>query len=544
MLPNVRGYDALVRDFRWALPRRFNIAAACCDRWAEATPDAPALVQWTPEGVREVSFAHLRRRADKLANALHALGVRRGDKVGILLPQCVEAAEAHLAVYKLGAVAIPLFTLFGPDALAYRLSDSGAVALIGSAEGLGTVRTVADQLADLRHWIAVHGDASGAHGYEDLLAGARDRFATADTAADDPAMVIYTSGTTGNPKGALHAHRVLLGHLPGVEFPQEMFPQPGDRFWTPADWAWIGGLLDVLLPSLAHGVAVVAHRFPKFDPEQALALMAAAEVRNTFMPPTALKMLRQVDRPAERFGVRLRSIGSGGETLGAELLDWGRGAFGLTINEFYGQTECNLVVGNCAGQMEVRPGAMGRPIPGHTVAVLDADSQPLPPGREGRVAVKAPDPVMFLEYLNKPEATRAKFTGDWLLTGDTATTDADGYLWFVGRDDDVITSAGYRIGPGEVEDCLGAHPAVAMSAVVGVPDELRGQRVKAFVVLNAGRAGSDALTRELQDHVKTKLAAHEYPREVEYVPALPLTATGKIKRKDLREQGTAACPDA
>jgi acetyl-CoA synthetase len=544
MLPDVRGYDALVRDFRWHVPERYNIAEACCDRWAAATPDAPALIQWTDDGVRAVSFRSLRQRADKLANALQALGVGRGDKVGILLPQCVEAAEAHLAVYKLGAVAIPLFTLFGPDALAYRLADSGAAALIGMGQGLQTVQSVGDRVPALRHWIAVHGDAPGAHGYEDLLAQARDSFQTADTAADDPAVVIYTSGTTGNPKGALHAHRVLLGHLPGVEFPQDMFPKPGDRFWTPADWAWIGGLLDVLLPSLAHGVPVVAHRFAKFDPEQALALMAATEVRNSFMPPTALKMLRQVERPAERFGVRLRSIGSGGETLGAELLDWGRGALGLTINEFYGQTECNLVVGNCASQMQVRPGAMGRPIPGHRVAVLDADGQPLPPGQEGRIAVQAPDPVMFLEYLNKPEATRAKFTGDWLLTGDTATCDDDGYLWFVGRDDDVITSAGYRIGPGEVEDCLGAHPAVAMAAVVGVPDELRGQRVKAFIVLNPGYAGSDSLTRELQDHVKTKLAAHEYPREVDYVAALPLTATGKIKRKDLREHGTDACPAA
>ena len=547
MLPDVRGYDALVRDFRWKVPERYNIAEACCDSWAAETPDAPALIQWTDQGAQAVSFRALRQRADKLANALHGLGVQPGDRVGILLPQCLEAAEAHLAVYKLGAVAIPLFTLFGPDALAYRLADSDATALIGAADGLAKVQTVSDRVPGLRHWIAVDGQAPGAHGYEELLARARDRFQTADTAADDPAVVIYTSGTTGDPKGALHAHRVLLGHLPGVEFPHELFPKPGDRFWTPADWAWIGGLLDVLLPALAHGVPVVAHRFAKFDPERALRLMAATGVRNSFMPPTALKMLRQVDRPSERFGVHLRSIGSGGETLGAELLDWGRGAFGLTINEFYGQTECNLVVGNCAGQMEIRPGAMGRPIPGHTVAVLDADGQPCPAEQEGRVAIRAPDPVMFLEYLNKPEATRAKFTsdksgGDWLLTGDTATADADGYLWFVGRDDDVITSAGYRIGPGEVEDCLGAHPAVAMSAVVGVPDELRGQRVKAFVVLNPGHDASDALTRGLQDHVKTKLAAHEYPREIAYVPALPLTATGKIKRKDLREQGAAACP--
>jgi acetyl-CoA synthetase len=542
MLPDVEGYDALVRAFRWEIPERFNIAEACCERWAARTPDAPALVQWTGVGVRETSFRELKRRSDKLANALQALGVRPGQRVGVLLPQGPEAAEAHLAILKLGAVSIPLFTLFGADALAFRLADSGAVALIGTTDGLATVDTVAGQVPDLAHRIAVGGPAPGAHGYEDLLDRARDGFTPADTAAEDPALVIYTSGTTGNPKGALHAHRVLLGHLPGVEFPQEMFPQPGDRFWTPADWAWIGGLLDVLLPSLCHGVPVVAHRFAKFDPEQALALMAATGVRNSFLPPTALKLLRQVERPA-RFGVNLRSIGSGGETLGAELLDWGRATFGLTINEFYGQTECNLVVGNCAGQMAVRPGAMGRPIPGHRVAVVDPDGTPLPAGHEGTVAIQAPDPVMFLEYLNQPEATRAKFAGDWLLTGDTATTDADGYLWFVGRDDDVISSAGYRIGPGEVEDCLGAHPAVAMAAVVGVPDDLRGQRVKAFVVLNRDHAASDALTKQLQDHVKTRLAAHEYPREVDYVPALPLTATGKIKRKDLRERGAAACPD-
>jgi len=542
MLPAARGYDALVREFRWDIPQRFNIGVEVCDRWAERTPDAPALVQWTDAGVHDLPFRELRRRADALANALAGLGVRPGQRVGILLPQCPEAAIAHIAVYKLGAVAVPLFTLFGADALAYRLGDSEAVALIAAPAGHATVDGVAERLPALAHRIAVGGAAPGAHGFEALLDQARDRFTAADTAADDPALVIYTSGTTGQPKGALHAHRVLAGHLPGVEFPHEMFPQPGDRFWTPADWAWIGGLLDVLLPSLAHGVPVVAHRFGKFDPEEAFRLMAETGVRNTFMPPTALKMLRQVERPVERFGVRPRTIASGGETLGSGLLDWGRGTFGLTINEFYGQTECNLIVGNGAGQLDPRPGSMGKPIPGHTVAVVDGDGTPLPPGAEGTVAVQRPDPAMFLEYLNQPEATAAKFAGDWMLTGDTATMDEDGYLWFVGRDDDVISSGGYRIGPGEVEDCLGTHPAVAMSAVVGVPDELRGQRVKAFVVVQGGHAPSHELTRELQQHVKTRLAAHEYPREIEYVPSLPLTATGKIKRKDLREQGAAACP--
>jgi acetyl-CoA synthetase len=542
MLPDGDSYEDLVRAFRWDLPERSNIAQLCCDRWAEATPEAPALLRRAAGGgIEALSFAQLQARANRLANALQALGLARGDRVGILLPQCWEAAIAHVAVYKLGAVAVPLFTLFGADALTYRLQDSGARALVGTPEGLAAVPG-ADTLPDLTQRIAVGGAAAGAHDFEALLEAARDRFATADTRAEDPALVIYTSGTTGNPKGALHAHRVLAGHLPGVEFPHERFPQPGDRFWTPADWAWIGGLLDVLLPSLAHGVPVLAHRFAKFDPDAACALMAEAEVRNSFMPPTALKLLRQVDRPAERFGVRLRSLASGGETLGAELLDWGRSAFGLTVNEFYGQTECNLVVGNCAGLMDVRPGAMGRPIPGHTVAVVDAEGRPLAAGAEGTVAVKRPDPAMFLEYLNRPEATAAKFAGDWMLTGDTATMDPDGYLWFVGRDDDVITSAGYRIGPGEVEDCLAAHPAVAMAAVVGVPDEIRGQRVKAFVVLNRDAEAGETLTRALQDHVKTRLAAHEYPREIDYVPALPLTTTGKIKRKDLRERGSAACP--
>ena len=543
MLPDGRSYAELCRAFRWRIPARANIGVTCCDAWAEATPEAPALIHADGRGgFAEIPFAELKRRSNRLANALQGLGVARGDRVGILLPQCPEAAIAHIAVYKLGAVAVPLFTLFGADALAFRLGDCGAKALIGTPDGLATVQGVADRLPDLEHRIGVGAPGPDGLAFDALLERGRDAFTPADTAADDPALVIYTSGTTGNPKGALHAHRVLEGHLPGVEFPHELFPQPGDRFWTPADWAWIGGLLDVLLPSLAHGVAVLAHRFAKFDPEAAFELMAGAGVRNVFMPPTALKMLRQVDRPAERFDLRLRSVASGGETLGAELLDWGREAFGLTINEFYGQTECNLIVGNCAGVMEVRPGAMGRPIPGHNVAVVDESGAPLPAGTEGTVAVKRPDPAMFLEYLNQPEATAAKFAGDWMLTGDRATADTDGYLWFVGRDDDVISSGGYRIGPGEVEDCLAAHPAVAMAAVVGAPDELRGQRVKAFVVLAGGRPADDALTRELQDHVKTRLAAHEYPREIAYVRALPLTATGKIKRKDLRDRGAAACP--
>ena len=538
MLPSAESYEELRARFRWAVPARYNIGVDVCDKWA-SEPDRLALVYKKspgapgPEVVR-YSFRDLKRLSNKLANALAALGLARGARLAVLLPQAPETALAHIAAYKLGAIAVPLFTLFGAEALEYRLSDSGAQALVTDAEGLAKIAAIRDRLPALQIVLCVDGPAEGALGFHDQLDEARDAFTPVDTRADDPALIIYTSGTTGPPKGALHAHRTLLGHLPGVEMPQELFPQANDLFWTPADWAWIGGLLDVLLPSLHHGVPVLAHRMAKFDPEEAFRLMAEFGVRNAFMPPTALKMMRRVEAPRARWDYALRSIGSGGETLGAELLDWGRETFGLTVNEFYGQTECNLVVANCARIMDVRPGSMGRAVPGHEVAIVDGDGNVLPDGAPGNIAIRRPDPVMFLEYWNDPEATANKFAGPWLLTGDTGARDDDGYFRFVGRADDVISSAGYRIGPGEVEDCLIRHPAVAMAAVIGVPDALRGQRVKAFLVLDQGATASGELAAEIQDFVKTRLAAHEYPREVEFVAALPLTATGKIIRKDLR----------
>jgi acetyl-CoA synthetase len=349
-------------------------------------------------------------------------------------------------------------------------------------------------------------------------------------------MMIYTSGTTGQPKGALHAHRVLLGHLPGAELPHYPFPQTGDSYWTPADWAWAGGLLDVLLPSLHHGVPVVARKFDKFDPEEAFALMASVGIRNAFIPPTALRMMRAVPSPQGRYDFKLRSVASGGESLGIEALEWGKSALGLTINEFYGQTECNLVLGSCAQLGMVRPGAIGKPVPGHTVAVIGRDGKPMKAGEIGQIAVKRPDPVMFIEYWGRPEATREKFIGDWMTTGDQGVTDEDGYISFVGRDDDVITSAGFRIGPGEIEDCLLRHPAVALAAAVGKPDPIRTEIVKAFIVLKDGYAPSDALAGEIQGFVRTRLSAHEYPREVAFIAQMPMTTTGKVIRRLLREQ--------
>ena len=472
-----------------------------------------------------------------------AQGVEEGDRVAILLAQGPETAIAHLATYKLGAIAVPLFTLFGEEALEYRLANAGARVVITDQTGVAKIEAIRDRLPALESVISIDGPGDGGDAlpWHRLLERASDGFLPVDTLANDPALIIYTSGTTGPPKGALHAHRVLLGHLPGVEMPQNFLPQPGDLIWTPADWAWIGGLLDVLLPAWHHGVPVLAHRFAKFDPEKAFQLLADFNVRNAFLPPTALKIMRTVERPAK---TTLRSLGSGGETLGAEILAWSRETFGVPVNEFYGQTECNLVVSNCAEIMPVKPGSMGRPVPGHRVAIVDEDGGELPRGEAGTIAVRRPDPVMFLEYWRNPEATKAKFRGDFLMTGDQGVMDADGYLRFVGRDDDVITSGGYRIGPGEIEDCLIKHPAVAMAAAVGVPDPVRTERVKAFIVLKEGHQGDDALVREIQDFVKTRLAAHEYPRDVAFVGALPMTATGKIIRKALREEAVSVTEGA
>jgi acetyl-CoA synthetase len=329
---------------------------------------------------------------------------------------------------------------------------------------------------------------------------------------------------------------VLLGHLPGVEMPHEFLPQPGDRLWTPADWAWAGGLLNILLPGLHFGVPVVAKKTEKFDPEEAFRLMAAMGVRNTFVPPTALRILRTVANPRGRFDLNLRTVASGGEALGAETFAWGREALGLSINEFYGQTECNLVLSSCAAMGVAKPGVIGKPVPGHAVAIIRDDGTPTQPGEMGQIAVKRPDPVMFLGYWNNPSATEAKFISDWMTTGDQGFSDPEGYVQFVGRDDDVITSAGYRIGPGEIEDCLIRHPAVALAAAVGKPDAVRTEIVKAFVVLKPGFPPGDALAAEIQHFVRDRLSAHEYPREIAFRDSLPLTTTGKVIRRLLRSE--------
>ena len=539
LLPRAASYEECYRRFEWRVPERFNIAAAVCDRHAAATPGAAAVIYEASDGaVRTLTFGRLQGEANRLANLLIHLGARPGECVAIHLPQSFECAIAHVGVYKTGAIALPLFSLFGPEALEHRLADSAARILVTCSDNLPRLLEVRDRLGTLEHVIVTDGAGPGLIDWRAALAQASDAFGTRDTAADDPALLIYTSGTSGNPKGALHGHRVLIGHMPGVEFPHEFFPQADDLFWTPADWAWAGGLLDVMLPALFHGRPVLAKRFAKFEPDAVFELMARHRVRNTFMPATALRMLRQAADP-RRFGCSLRSIASGGEALGDDIIGWGHETFDLTINEFYGQTEVNLVVGNCAAVMPVKPGSMGRPVPGHVVAVVDGEGHEVGVGEEGNIAVLRPDPVMFLGYWKRPEATAAKFVGDWCLLGDLGRRDEDGYFWFKARDDDVIISSSYRIGPTEVEECLLRHPAVALAGVIGSKDPVRGEVVKAYLKLADGRAGSDGLRDEIQAFVRQRLSAHEYPRQIRFIDEMPLTVSGKIRRVALRELDAA-----
>ncbi|HEY6630942.1 MAG TPA: AMP-binding protein [Rhizobiaceae bacterium] len=535
MLERRDDYASLYRDFRWIIPERFNIGVAVADRWAARDPDRTALFDYRADGRPDrLSYLELARQSNAFANALRARGIGRGDRVALLLPQSFETVIAHLAIYKLGAIAVPLALLFGVEALEYRLQTAGVRLVVTNPAGAAKLSRISGRLPGLDGIVVAGGD--GPDDFGRMVAANPQDFRAEDTGPDDPALMIFTSGTTGPPKGALLPHRVLLGHLPGVQMAYEFLPQAGDLMWTPADWAWAGGLLNALLPSLYLGVPAVAARFEKFDPEQALTLVEKMRVRNAFIPPTALRMLKAVPDIRQHFRLELRSVCSAGESLGRETYEWARTALGVTPNEFYGQTECNLVLGSCAGIGVSRAGTIGKVVPGHEVAIIDGEGRRVTPGEAGQIAVSRPDPVMFLEYWQNPEATAKKFIGDWMTTGDQGVEDGDGYVQFFGRDDDVITSAGFRIGPGEIEDCLTGHPAVALAAAVGKPDVLRTEIVKAYVVLKDGVTGSPDLAAGISQWVRERLSAHEYPREVEFVDSMPLTTTGKVIRRIFRDR--------
>ncbi|WP_377278036.1 AMP-binding protein [Rhizobium sp. R86522] len=533
-------FEALRRDFRWTIPADFNIGRAVADDWAAKFPEQVCLQHFSPDGRHlSMTYGELSAQSSALAEALTEIGVIRGDRVALLMPQCFETVIAHVAIYKMGAIALPLALLFGEEALEYRLRDAGARVIVTNSFGLQRLKAIKARLPALQTVISVDGPGPDVIGFRSMIEGRSGLFDIVDTGPDTPALMIYTSGTTGPPKGALHGHRVLAGHIPGFQLAHDYLPQPDDKVWTPSDWAWAGGLLNALLPALMLGVPVVSSPAQKFDPHIAFRIMAEMKVRNAFIPPTALRLLKAVDKPREAHDLVLRSIGSAGESLGRETYEWVKMALGIVPNEFYGQTECNFVLSSAAHLGVSKGGFIGKAVPGHEVAIIDAEGRELPAGETGQVAIKRPDPVMFLGYWNNPKATEEKFVGDWMKTGDLGRQDEDGYVQFFGRDDDVITSSGYRIGPAEIEDCLIGHPAVRLAAVIGKPDPLRTEIVKAFVVLQDGYTAQAALSAEIRDWVKNRLSMHEYPREVEFVTELPLTTSGKVIRRLLRDQEIA-----
>lgn len=535
LIKHAGSYREIYDAFRWNVPQRFNIATACCDRWA-ADPDRVALIHEQPDGqVRRYTFAELRELSNRCANMLVGLGLQRNDRVLLLLGQRPETAILHLAAWRAGMISVLCSVLFGADAVSYRVQTSGAKVVITDDANLDKAIEVAGDARVL----CVDGGRGEAADFWALLREGAGTFATVDTDADDPAFLLFTSGTTGPAKGALHAHRSLLGHMPCIEMQHDFFPQPGDVMWSASDWAWIAGLMDVLMPSWFHGVPVLAFRSVGFDPEQAFHMIAKHDVTNTLLVPTMIRLMKQVPNPRSRYELKVRSLISGGEAVGPEIIEWTQDALGIRINEVFGQTECNLVLGHNAALMAPKPGSLGQPIPGHVGAIVDDAGNELPAGEVGQIAFRRPDPVMLLEYWNNPVATWDKFAGDWLLTGDLGVRDEDGYFWYRSRADDVITSAGYRIGPGEIEEALLRHPAVRLAAAIGVPDAVRTESIKAFLVLAEDQQPTDALAQEIREFVKTRLARHEYPRDIEFVDALPTTTTGKIMRRELRERERA-----
>jgi acetyl-CoA synthetase len=554
-------YQAMQDGFGWYVPEHFNMAEVCSRRWS-AQADAHervAIVEHAaadanghPVAPRRYTYAQLQQQADALSHVLTDLGVQRGDRVAIVLPQRFETAVAYVAVMQMGAVAMPLSLLFGPEALEYRLQDSEAVVAIVDASSVNNVLTVRAQCPALREVVGIelsnaadmlHVDVD----YASAIAAQQRHFKAVQTKADEGAVLIYTSGTTGPPKGALIPHRALIGNLTGFVCSQNWFGFATHRdghpaahlptgsaavFWSPADWAWTGGLMDALLPTLYFGRPIVAWH-GRFGPELAFTLMQQHGVTHTFLFPTALKaMMKAYPEPSHQFNLQLQAIMSAGEAVGDAVFGYCQQQLGVTVNEMFGQTEINYIVGNCAMN--------GHPCDG--IGWIDEDGHECPVGVPGDVALNRfnqhgqPDPIFFLGYWKNAKSTLGKFTGDWCRTGDLAVRDDDGYLWYQGRADDVFKSAGYRIGPSEIENCLVKHAAVANAAVVPKPDAERGALVKAYVVLAAGFEASDALVAELQTHVRGQLAPYEYPKEIEFTDALPMTTTGKVQRRVLRLQ--------
>jgi acetyl-CoA synthetase len=511
-----QSYEATCAAHRWDVPERYNIAADVCDKHPR---DKPAMVWESFDGsVRKLDWGQLQDLANQAAHTLAARGVTRGDRVAVVLPPTPETAAIFFGVWKLGAILLSMSVLYGDDGIEHRLSDSQARLLVTDVENAPRFE---------KPWAP---DTLVID--EDALAAASTDLICADTAADDPAQLYYTSGTTGLAKGIVHAHRYILAH---EEFTYCHEIEDGESFHGMGEWAWAAGIAPLLGPWRLGAVQYVYRREAGFDPSLQLAFLSRHCVTNVFTTPTAMRAMMSIEDAGTRYPQRFRRVCSAGEPLNPEAIRWFREHYGVTVLDFYGLTESYPLVANYPW-MEVREGSMGKPMPGWDTQILDEDEQPVAPGERGEICLRArTNPHYPLGYWHDDEAGAETFGGDWFHTKDAAVEDEDGYYWYVGRADDVIIAAGYRIGPFEVESACLEHPAVREAAAVASPDALRGNVVKAFMVLADGYAPSEELADEIKRFVRGRLSAYAYPRLIEFVPDLPKTLTGKIRRIELRQ---------
>ena len=539
-LPVGESYEDICRKFSWQIPEYFNIADAVCDRWADDTTRIAMTHENLDGSVKNFTFAEIKRYSNQFANLLNSLGLEQGDRALVLLTQSPECAISHVACFKSGIVSCLASVLFGPDAIQHRLTSTNAKVCITNKANLSKVQNIRGACPSLEHIVVVDDDSpSHALSLWRSIADQNDTFDNVKTLSEDTAWISFTSGTTGQPKGVLMPHRILLGNKPLFEYYYDYGPREGDTLWSPADWAWIAGLINILLVGWYSGCRVVSTDMEGFNAEAAFRILGQHDITVSLLTPTVLKLMRQIDSE-ESPELQLRVVLSGGEAVGKELALWADDRFGLTISEGFGQTECNGMIGTNPRLMAVRHGSLGKAMPGSVCAIVDDDGNEVERGVQGNIAIKRPHPAMFSGYLNNPEATEGKFINDWMITGDLGEQDEDGFLWFHGRTDDVITSSGYRIGPTEIEDCLLKSPAVQLAAVIGVPDETRTELIKAFIVVSENTDPTDALAESLKELVRENLAKHEVPRLIEFVDSLPMTTTGKIMRRTLRDQEVAA----
>lgn len=538
IMPEFDSYESAVAEFEWNLPETYNPAIDFLRKGDRANRTA---LHYDPPGTdgRTYTFGELDDRSDRLAAALADLGVGVGDRVAVVVPQKPQNPITHLANWKLGAVSVPLTVLFGRDAIEHRLSDSGAVAVVVDPSVRETIEEIRGDCPELDAVVELGDQAAGdAYAFDSLLRAHDPGIDVHDSSPETASAIMYTSGSTGPPKGVLHSHALWLGRAAAAHTYFEGFE--GATVWTPADWAWGAALGGTLFAAWHHGRPVVGQPREGFDPEAAFGLMARHGVTKAFLPPTALRMVMSVDSPADRWDLDLETLGAAGEPLTPEIVAWVEEYLpDVALNEFYGQTELNLVVGNRSSWFETRPGSMGRPLPGYEIELLDLETRsPVGTGEPGEIAVRPGDDLVFFDgYWNLPDKTADKQTADgWYLTGDVATVDADGYLWFQSRADDIILTSGYRVGPTEIEETLLQHSDVEQAGVIGVPDEVRGEAIKAFVQPTTDEYDPDELREALRSLVRERLAEYEYPRKIEFVEALPQTSTGKIKRASLRDR--------